>query len=110
MTKNEQNKGRTYYAYKMRILLDYQNNSKGLALIYRRVKRDVIKRYNLEEWAADVAYTKLSIEFPQYIKGSLLRKFTEIETIVSKDMVMTESQFMEYYLALKDVTDLIKSK
>ena len=94
----------------MRWLLDYQNYSKGLALIYRRVKRDVIKRYNLEEWSAEIAYTKLSIEFPQNIKGGLLRKFVEIENVVSKDSSMSEGQFMEYYLALKDVTDLIKSK
>ena len=110
MTKIEQYRGRSYFAYKMRWLLDYQNYSKGLALIYRRVKRDVIKRYNLEEWSAEIAYTKLSIEFPQNIKGGLLRKFVEIENVVSKDSSMSEGQFMEYYLALKDVTDLIKSK
>jgi hypothetical protein len=108
MTRVEQYSGKSYFAFKMRWLLEYQNYAKGLDLIYRRVRRELTKRYDLPHFDAEIAERALSSEFPQVIKKNITRRLLEIERVINTDMPMTEDQFMKYYLILKEITDMVR--
>ncbi len=49
LTRVERYYGRSFFAVKMRWFIEYKQYSRGLELIYRRLKRNLIKRYNPEE-------------------------------------------------------------
>lgn len=109
MTKVETYYGRSYFAYKMRWFLEYRHYKRGIELIYRRLKRDLTKRYRLTMWSPEIAYQALIQEFPTSLRKDTLKKMKKLESLLSSDAeVETEEQFMEHYLSIKDIADLIK--
>ncbi|GAH01298.1 unnamed protein product, partial [marine sediment metagenome] len=65
LTRVERYYGRSFFAVKMRWFLEYRQYSRGLELIYRRLKRNIIKRYNPEvELSPEIIATYLVNEFP----------------------------------------------
>ncbi|HKZ42513.1 MAG TPA: hypothetical protein VJ044_16240, partial [Candidatus Hodarchaeales archaeon] len=107
MTRVQQYSGRSYFAFKMRWLLEFQNYGKGLELIYRRVRREMTKRYSLEEWSPEIAYYALVREYPG-VKKDLIQRLNAIEVALVRVAPMTEPEFMKYYLTLKEITDIIR--
>jgi hypothetical protein len=109
ITRSEQYAGRSYFAYKMRWFLEYRHFTRGLELIYRRTKRDLIKRYKLSHWSPEIAYNALASEYSHFLqRKDTLPKLNEIEKIIQEGIMIEEEEFMPLYLTLKDISDHIK--
>ena len=106
-TKAENYYGRSYFAFKMRWFLENRHFTRGLELIYRRVKRDLINRYHLDEWSVEAATTQLYREYPS-LRKNIQRKMFEIENILNQNILIEEQQFMDLYLALSEINNHIK--
>ncbi len=108
MTRIEQYSNRSYFAFKMRWFLEFHNYAKGLDLIYRRVRREIMKRYNLTRFSPELAEQAMMTEFPQVAKKKLAGRLMEIERIVASDALISEEEFMKHYLILKEISTMMK--
>lgn len=109
ITKAESYYGRSYFAYKMRWFLEYRHFTRGLELIYRKTKRDLVKRYKLSHWSPEIAYQNLASEYSHFRnKKDILKKLIDIEILISEGILIEEEDFMKHYLTLKDINDHIK--
>ncbi|MHA2365054.1 MAG: DUF4350 domain-containing protein [Candidatus Hodarchaeales archaeon] len=106
-TKVESFYGRSYFAYKMRWFLEYRHYTRGLELIYRRIRRDLTKRYKLHDWYPELAFSALQREYPS-IRKNIQKKLEEIEKIIDEGFQIDEEQFMDLYLTLKEIQGFIK--
>ena len=91
---------------KMRWFLEFRHYTRGLELIHRRIKRDLIKRYKLPDWSPEIAEAALRREY-SHLRNNMLKKLQEIENIVDHGIFIEEDQFMDLYLSLKEIQDLI---
>ncbi|MHA1976051.1 MAG: DUF4350 domain-containing protein [Candidatus Hodarchaeales archaeon] len=109
LTRVERYYGRSFFAVKMRWFLEYRQYSRGLELILRRLKRNVIKRYSPEEdLTPDVLATYLINEFPEsFSYKNLVENFSLIETIVESRSLISEEEFLDHYFFIKNVGSII---
>jgi hypothetical protein len=107
VTKAENYYGRSYFAYKMRWFLENRHFTRGLELIYRRVKRDLMKRYNLNEWDPEKAAGLLLAEYSN-LRKNLVKKLLEIEMVLDQNLIIEEPRFMDLYLVLQEINNHIK--
>ncbi len=108
-TRVERYYGRSFFAVKMRWFLEYKQYSRGLELIFRRLKRNIIKRYSPEEeLTPDVIATYLINEFPEnFSYKNLVENFILIETIIETRSLISEEEFLDHYFFLKNVGSTI---
>ncbi|PWI49738.1 hypothetical protein CEE45_01010 [Candidatus Heimdallarchaeota archaeon B3_Heim] len=109
LTRVERYYGRSFFAVKMRWFLEYRQYSRGLELIFRRLKRNIIKRYSPEEdLTPDIIATYLINEFPETFSfKNLMENFSLIETIIESRSLITEEEFLDHYFFLKNVGSVI---
>ncbi len=109
LTRVERYYGRSFFAVKMRWFLEYRQYSRGLELIFRRLKRNIIKRYSPEEdLTPDVIATYLINEFPEnFSYKNLAENFTLIENIIDTRSLITEEEFLDHYFFLKNIGSII---
>ena len=109
MTRVEQYYGRSFFAIKMRWFLEYQQYNRGLELLYRRLRRTIIRRYSLDErgFSPQIAAEVISSEFPDLTYQEIEEQFTIIEQTISSGMFVTEQEFLDGYLFIKGITDHI---
>ena len=105
LTRVERYYGRSFFAVKMRWFLEYQQYSRGLELIYRRLRRNLIRRYNPEvELTPEVAATYLANEFPdRFTHRGITEGLTAVERIIESRAAISEQEFLEQYLFLKNI-------
>ena len=105
LTRVERYYGRSFFAVKMRWFLEYHQYSRGLELIYRRLKRNIIKRYNPEtEISPEVIATYLVNEFPgRFTHENISQGLAVIENIIGMRAFITEDEFLNHYLFLKNI-------
>lgn len=105
LTRVERYYGRSFFAVKMRWFLEYQQYSRGLELIYRRLKRNMNRRYTPDvDFTPEVAATYLANEFPdRFTHKGLTEGFTAIERIIDNRTIISEQEFLDHYLFLKNV-------
>lgn len=105
LTRVERYYGRSFFAVKMRWFLEYRQYSRGLELIYRRLKRNIIRRYNPEvELSPEIIATYLVNEFPdRFTHKNVVENLTLIENIIEIRALITEDEFLNHYLFLKNV-------
>ncbi|MFX0014684.1 MAG: hypothetical protein ACFFB2_06040 [Promethearchaeota archaeon] len=105
LTRVERYYGRSFFAVKMRWFLEYQQYSRGLELIYRRLRRNLIRRYNPEvELTPEIAATYLVNEFPnRFTHRGITEGLTIIEQIIDRRATISEQEFLTHYLFLKDI-------
>ncbi|MFX0122960.1 MAG: hypothetical protein ACFFAE_04925 [Candidatus Hodarchaeota archaeon] len=105
LTRVERYYGRSFFAVKMRWFLEYQQYSRGLELIYRRLRRNLIRRYNPEvELTPEIAATYLANEFPdRFTHKGITEGLFEIEQIINRRAVISEQEFLDHYLFLKNI-------
>jgi hypothetical protein len=105
LTRVERYYGRSFFAVKMRWFLEYKQYSRGLELIYRRLKRNIIRRYGPEEeLTPDVIATYLVNEFPEsFTYKNVVDKLTLIDAIIESRSLITEEEFLDYYFFLKNI-------
>ncbi len=105
LTRVERYYGRSFFAVKMRWFLEYRQYSRGLELIYRRLKRNIIRRYNPEvELSPEIIATYLVNEFPnQFTHKNIIEGLTIIEQIIDSRVFITEDEFLSHYLFLKNI-------
>ena len=106
-TKAENYYGKSYFAFKMRWFLENRHFTHGLDLIYRRIRRDLIKRYKMDGRNPDQAVMYLTREYPN-LRKNLLNKIHEIENVVNNNILIEEQQFMDLYLVLQEISNKIK--
>lgn len=106
-TKAENYYGRSYFAYKMRWFLENRHFNRGLELIYRRIRRDLMKRYKMDEWNPEVAVMNLNREYGNFRKN-LLQKVLEIENVLNHNILIEEQRFMDLYLVCQEISNHIK--
>jgi hypothetical protein len=109
LTRVERYYGRSFFAVKMRWFLEYRQYSRGLELIFRRLKRNIIRRYSPEEdLTPEVIATYLINEFPEnFSYKNLTDNFTLIENIIETRLLITEEEFLDHYFFLKNVGSVI---
>jgi len=105
LTRVERYYGRSFFAVKMRWFLEYHQYSRGLELIYRRLKRNIVKRYNPEtEISPEVIATYLVNEFPgRFTHENISQGLAVIENIIGMRAFITEDEFLNHYLFLKNI-------
>lgn len=106
-TKAENYYGRSYFAFKMRWFLENRHFTRGLELIYRRTRRDLMKRYKMDTWNPETAVMLLNREYSG-LRKNLLKKVLEIENIFNHHILIEEQQFMDLYLVLQEINNHIK--
>lgn len=106
-TKAENYYGKSYFAYKMRWFLENRHFNRGLELIYRRIRRDLMKRYKMDEWNPEVAVMYLNREYGNFRKN-LLPKVLEIENVLNHNVLIEEQRFMDLYLVCQEISNHIK--
>jgi len=105
LTRVERYYGRSFFAVKMRWFLEYKQYSRGLELIYRRLKRNISRRYNPDvELTPEVISTYLLSEFPdRFNQKKLLDGLISIENIIETRAPLLEEEFLNHYLFLKSI-------
>jgi hypothetical protein len=105
LTRVERYYGRSFFAVKMRWFLEYQQYSRGLELIYRRLRRNLIRRYSPEvELTPEIAATYLVNEFPdRFTHKSITEGLNTIEQIIDRRAAISEQEFLDQYLFLKNI-------
>ncbi|MFX1514681.1 MAG: hypothetical protein ACFFC6_00085 [Promethearchaeota archaeon] len=105
LTRVERYYGRSFFAVKMRWFLEYQQYSRGLELIYRRLRRNLIRRYNPEvDLTPEVAATYLANEFPdRFTHRGITDGLIAIERIIDSRAAISEQEFLDHYLFLKNI-------
>ncbi|MFX0209506.1 MAG: hypothetical protein ACFFDT_26210 [Candidatus Hodarchaeota archaeon] len=105
LTRVERYYGRSFFAVKMRWFLEYQQYSRGLELIYRRLKRNLNRRYNPDvELTPEITATYLVNEFPdRFTHKTITDGLSIIETIIETRAVISEQEFLDHYLFLKNI-------
>ncbi|MHA1206981.1 MAG: hypothetical protein ACTSSO_05380, partial [Candidatus Hodarchaeales archaeon] len=105
LTRVERYYGRSFFAVKMRWFLEYKQYSRGLELIFRRLKRNIIRRYKPEEdLSSEIIAAYLINEFPSnFSHSNLVEKLTQIENIIEARAFITEEEFLDHYFFLKNI-------
>ena len=105
LTRVERYYGRSFFAVKMRWFLEYKQYSRGLELIYRRLKRNLMRRYNPEEdLTPEVMAAYLVNEFPDsFSVANLVTNLNLIEGIIDSRAFLTEEEFLDHYFFLKNI-------
>jgi hypothetical protein len=105
LTRVERYYGRSFFAVKMRWFLEYKQYSRGLELIYRRLKRNIVRRYNPEEdLSAHIIASYLVNEFPdRFNYNKLVEGLGVIEKIIRGRTPILEEEFLNHYLFLKSI-------
>ena len=105
LTRVERYYGRSFFAVKMRWFLEYKQYSRGLELIYRRLRRNIHRRYSHEaELTPEITADYLAKEFPdRFNYRNLVEGLKMIETIIVNRTLITEEEFLHHYLFLKTI-------
>lgn len=108
-TKVEQYYGRSFFSVKMRWFLESQEYNRGLELIYRRLRRRIIKRYQVNTTLTPELLSSLvTQEYRDLNYNNLVKQIRSMEGIISSRVFITEEQFLGHYLVLKNITDRIQ--
>ncbi len=106
--KVQQYYGKSFFATKMAWFLQYQHYKRGLELLYRRLRRNLLRRYDPNaEWDPEIFAEYLTREFPSLEYKTLIKGFDEIETVLISDEELTEEEFLKHYLFIKTISDTI---
>lgn len=105
LTRVERYYGRSFFAVKMRWFLEYQQYSRGLELIYRRLKRNLIRRYTPDvDLTPEIIATYLVNEFPdRFTHKDIIAGLSLIEQIIDSRALISEQEFLDHYLFLKNI-------
>ncbi|MCG3253228.1 MAG: hypothetical protein KAX09_05220 [Candidatus Heimdallarchaeota archaeon] len=109
MTKVKQSRSRSFFAAKMTWYMNYQQFSNALDLIYKRLKRRLIKKYAVtEELSSEKIVELLDTHFPNQFNledvGEMLKR---VDLIIQKSRKISEEEFTDLVLDLKNVEELI---
>lgn len=104
LTRVEQYYGRSFFSVKMRWFLEYQQYARGLELIYRRFRRQLVRHFQLVrldlETQCEVLAQELALDY-----DDLFDRFIWLEDIISSRPILTEEEFMDQYLLMKELSD-----
>ncbi|NHJ00693.1 MAG: DUF4350 domain-containing protein [Candidatus Heimdallarchaeota archaeon] len=105
LTRVERYYGRSFFAVKMRWFLEYKQYSRGLELIYRRLRRNIHRRYSHEaELTPEITADYLTKEFPdRFNYKNIADGLRMIENIIVNRTLITEEEFLHHYLFLKTI-------
>ena len=105
LTRVERYYGRSFFAVKMRWFIEYKQYSRGLELIYKRLKRNIVRRYNPEEeLTPSVIAAYLVSEFPDHFSmNNVIQNLTLIESRINMRALITEEEFLNHYFFLRNI-------
>lgn len=109
MTKIQQQRSRSFFAAKLAWYINYAQYDKALDVLYKRLKRRVVKKFGDD--AADNSASimeVLSEQYPDeinYVETN--RSLKKIENIIQKPKKVSEEDFLELVLEIKYIEDII---
>ncbi|MHA1972394.1 MAG: hypothetical protein ACTSW1_05365 [Candidatus Hodarchaeales archaeon] len=105
LTRVERYYGRSFFAVKMRWFLEYRQYSRGLELIYRRLRRNLTRRYNPDEDLTPATIAGYLVnEFPERFNyKNLVQGLSTIQDIIDQRAPILEEEFLNHYLFLKSI-------
>ena len=109
MTKIRQQKSRSFFAAKMAWYINYEQYDKALDVLYKRLKRRMSKKFG-EEGAHDAESMLLILEenYPDELNYPEMTKMLKrIEITTQKNKKITEDEFLEMVLDIKNIEDVI---
>ncbi len=108
LTKVERYYGRSFFAIKMRWFLEYQQFARGLELLTRHFRRQVIRHFSYDGPLDPQSITTLFLsEFSDLNEKEILNGFNTIEEITSHSLVIEEEEFLNWHLFLKGLLERI---
>ncbi|MBK5112540.1 MAG: DUF4350 domain-containing protein [Candidatus Heimdallarchaeota archaeon] len=107
MTKVKRNQSRSFFAAKMTWYMNYQQFSNALDLIYKRLKRRMVKKYAVtEELSSDKIVELLDTHFPnQFNLKDADEMLKRVELIIQKSRKISEEEFTDLVLDLKNLEE-----
>jgi len=109
MSKVKQSKSRSFFAAKMTWYMNYQQFSNALDLIYKRLKRRMVKKYAVtDELNSEKIVEILDTQYPNRFNLKDVDKMLKrIEEIIQKSKRISEDEFTELVLDLKNIEDTV---
>ncbi|NHJ33316.1 MAG: DUF4350 domain-containing protein [Asgard group archaeon] len=107
MTKVKQSRSRSFFAAKMTWYMNYQQFSNALDLIYKRLKRRMIKKYAVsDDLGPEKIVELLDTHFPnQFNLKDVDKMLKNIELIIQKSKRISEEEFTDLVFELKNIEE-----
>ncbi|MFW9922584.1 MAG: DUF4350 domain-containing protein [Candidatus Thorarchaeota archaeon] len=109
MTKIKQQKSRSFFAAKMTWYMNYQQYDKAIAVLLKRLKRRLNKKFGTDVDINSIGISNVLHEnYPNKFNHiELETSLKEIEFLISKPLKITENEFLRYVLILRDIEGVI---
>lgn len=109
MTKIKQQKSRSYFAAKLNWYMNYQQFDKAITVLYRRLKRRLNKKFAIDMDSTAIEITAVLDEnFPNVFNVPKMESsLKKIEDISKKSQKITEEEFLDLVLVLKDIEEVL---
>ncbi|NHJ87948.1 MAG: DUF4350 domain-containing protein [Asgard group archaeon] len=109
MTKIKQSKSRSFFADKMTWYMNYQEFGRALNLLYKRLIRRLMKKYNLaHEPDVPTMVELFDTNFPnEFDKKELEKVLTRIELVSKKSRKVSDEEFTVLVLIIKNLESKI---
>jgi len=108
MTRIKRYYARSYFAVKMRYFLQFKQYERATALIYRRLKRTLIKKLHYRGSLDPKTLTDLiSKEITKLSREQIMQRIVLAEKVSKGEVTLDEETFLKLFLALKElITEL----
>lgn len=104
MTRLKRYYARSYFAVKMRYFLQFKQYERATALIYRRLKRTLIKKLHYRGPLDPKTLTDLiSKEVTKFSKEQIMQRLVLAENVSKGAVTLDEEKFLKLFLALKEL-------
>ncbi len=102
-------KGKTFLAERLRWYRENRQYGYALKLLYRRMKRHIIKRFKLKEFSVDAAVEVLAEAVPTMRRKQLRRLLEEWEAIErgEKPVYMGSETFLNHFFIMKKIMEAV---
>ncbi|MFX1250997.1 MAG: DUF4350 domain-containing protein [Promethearchaeota archaeon] len=107
--KEELQYGRSFFAAKMRQFLQTRDYRKALELIYRRTRRQILRKTRHTKFTPEVGAEYLTSQYGSTFGDveALKEKFADLDKMTRSRLQVGEQYFIRQYLFLKKISDAL---
>ncbi|MFX0060671.1 MAG: DUF4350 domain-containing protein [Candidatus Hermodarchaeota archaeon] len=107
--KEEKLYGRSFFAAKMRQFLQTRDYRKALELIYRRTRRQILRKTRHTKFTPEIGAEYLISQFSSTFGDfeALKEKFIDLDKMTRSRLQVGEQYFIKQYLFLKKISDAL---
>ncbi|MHA1211305.1 MAG: hypothetical protein ACTSSH_02480, partial [Candidatus Heimdallarchaeota archaeon] len=109
MTKIKQQRSRSFFAAKMTWYMNYQQFENALNLIFKRLKRQMQKKYGItDDLNADAIVGLLETHFPtKFNLKHTDETLKRIELVIQKPRKISQEEFTQLVIEIKNIEDIV---